>query len=214
MKGHDGVLCYYYDRENYDRLDDDQRLGLEIWCQNGKHFKIFCAVWNTLSELMEDLTKIIGESSYDYIFIANGEIFNEDAKLCSIREPGRFGCIKVTALKRADTSDGSPASVHLVECFVQYGMTGFSSMFESSKTLEDYEDVIRYNLAIKKLKHYYFVDYKGNPINPKNNIINIPPLGPTRVITVKNRKSFIEQANEVAKKTQELLDNAPKDKTN
>ena len=93
-------------------------------------------------------------------------------------------------------------------------MTGFSSMFESSKTLEDYEDVIRYNLAIKKLKYYHFVDYKGNPINPKNNIINIPPLGPTRVITVKNRKSFVEQANEVAKKTQELLENAPKEKTN
>ena len=100
----------------------------------------------------------IGETSYNYIFIANGYVFDENAKLGTLLDPGRFGCIKITAAKRPDTNDGSSTNVKFVECFVQYGMTCFTSMFESSKTLEDYEDVIRFHLAIKKLKHYHFVD--------------------------------------------------------
>ena len=214
MKAYDGVSCYYYDEDIYKGLNADQRIGLDIWCQNGKHFRIFCAAYNTLEHLMDDLTDIIGESSYNYVFIANGEVFNEDAKLGNLRVYGNFGCIKITAIKRPDPSYGGPKNDKIVECFVQYGMMGFSSGFLVSKTLEDYEIVIRFHLAIRKLKHYGFVDYQGHPINPKRSIGSIPSCGPTRIITIKDAEPLLDQIKEAAKKTQELLEQAPKDETN
>ena len=214
MEGYVPAPAYYYPDVNYQELDDDQRICLNIWWQNDKHFRMFCATFNTLSDLMDDFTDIIEEPAKNYDFIVNRHVVDKEAKLRSLIGYGFLGTINIVAIKKPDTSDECPKRIKYVECMVQCGITFFSTGFDTSKTLEDYEAVIRYKLAIRKLKHYYFVDYQDHPINPKHTIGSIPSCGPIRIIKIKNRQSFVEQINELSKKTQELLEQAPKDETN
>ena len=206
MKGHDGVLNYYYDKENYDSLEPAQRCGLEIWYDNGKHFKIWCAVWNTLSDIADDLMEIIGEPASDYMYMINGWRIDCNTKLDSFREPGRFGCIQITAIKTSLTREQANKDVQYLDCYFEYDKAFFTAKLMGCKSIEDHEGLIRYHLPLKALKYYKFYDYKGNRISFRGCIDNIPALGLTRIIKIKRGLTFPE----AAKKLKELTEKMPK----
>ena len=211
MKGHDGVLNYYYDKENYDNLEPAQRCGLEIWCENGKHFKLFCAVWTKFSELMGDLTEIIGEPAEHFDFLCNSDFIHENTQVDLLRQVGKFGCIKVVAIRKPRTLGGGYGTeIKYLECYIQHGSFSFSAGLSELKTLQDYEDLIRCKLAIRKFKYYEFFDYKGNQINPSCYIPHIPALGPIRIIRIKRNQTIPMMVESIAKKVNELNEKMPK----
>ena len=202
MSQEQGVPEYNCDDIEVGMMSPDKQCGLEIWCSNGKHFKLICGKYHRLIDLKDRLTEIMEERSTNFKFLADGNhLIGSYEKLGRFFDPLRFSYLKVMAIRKIHMRDSLP-DVAYVNCFFQTKYHSTGGEFVGVKTIEDYAAFIRAKLGLKDLKYYNFTDFLGKPINPMAPLEDILNVGVCRIINIKEKPT----PESIMKKLSKLLD--------
>ena len=198
MSENETVPVYFYDDIATRCLSPDKFEVIEIDAQNGPHFKLACATYQSLWEMRERLSELL-ERDFKYFKFLCGDIIINPKKEIGKYSTTTYDPIQIKASLYPFDYDDSVYDTRYFGLFVLHHNQTFTAAVREHKTIEEYWQLLQAKMGLKPLENYDIYDYKGKKISAKRPLNSIPIVDGWASIKIKEKPTFESVLPKLAK---------------